>query len=194
MFYKLIYLVTNTSWSNIVQVLQYLLDDVSDFLATHFTNADGMRESKEEERGCCHILKAFIDFISLRETENFRSRRLDNQNSVTLTTIHQVIVFAAIIFLLLVFFSKVDDAYLVNYTESNIPYCSQRVWNGILFLLSRYEYLHKYTKEWTFVSIALIGLLVNTICFAENVDMRSTFEVHFQVLFLCCLLYVFGIC
>ncbi|KAJ0961820.1 hypothetical protein J5N97_029648 [Dioscorea zingiberensis] len=46
-------------------------------------------ESKVEEKGCLNILKAFIDYISERETENFRSRRQENGNSVTLTTIHQ---------------------------------------------------------------------------------------------------------
>ncbi|XP_020263066.1 ATP-dependent DNA helicase SRS2-like protein At4g25120 isoform X2 [Asparagus officinalis] len=70
-------------------VLQYLLEDVSDFLSTYFTNTKGIEERKKEEMGCLDILKAFIDYISLRETENFRSRRHDNQNSVTLTTIHQ---------------------------------------------------------------------------------------------------------
>ncbi|KAH7688043.1 DNA helicase protein [Dioscorea alata] len=68
-------------------VLQFLLDDVSNFLTAHFTDVDG--ESKIEEKGCLNILKAFIDYISERETENFRSRRQENENSVTLTTIHQ---------------------------------------------------------------------------------------------------------
>ncbi|KAJ0961843.1 hypothetical protein J5N97_029671 [Dioscorea zingiberensis] len=68
-------------------VLQFLLDDVSDFLSAHFIGVD--EESKVEEKGCLNILKAFIDYISERETENFRSRRQENGNSVTLTTIHQ---------------------------------------------------------------------------------------------------------
>ncbi|XP_039116072.1 ATP-dependent DNA helicase SRS2-like protein At4g25120 isoform X1 [Dioscorea cayenensis subsp. rotundata] len=68
-------------------VLQFLLDDVSNFLTAHFTDVDG--ESKIEEKGCLNILKAFIDYISEREAENFRSRRQENENSVTLTTIHQ---------------------------------------------------------------------------------------------------------
>ena len=71
-----------------MQVLQFLLDDVSDFLTAHFTIVDG--EYKIEEKGCLDILKAFIDYISEREAENFRSRRRENENSVTLTTIHQV--------------------------------------------------------------------------------------------------------
>nr|XP_019705328.1 ATP-dependent DNA helicase SRS2-like protein At4g25120 isoform X1 [Elaeis guineensis] len=65
------------------QVLQYLMDDVSAFLSTHFD------KSKIEEKGCASILKAFIDYISIRETENCRSRRRENENAVTLTTIHQ---------------------------------------------------------------------------------------------------------
>lgn len=71
-----------------MQVVQYLMDDVSDFLSMHFTNKDVQNLNKEE--GCGSILKSFIDFITLRETENFRSRRQENKNSVTLTTIHQV--------------------------------------------------------------------------------------------------------
>ncbi|KAG1354352.1 ATP-dependent DNA helicase SRS2-like protein [Cocos nucifera] len=65
------------------RVLQYLMDDVSAFLSTHFD------KSKIEEKGCLSILKDFIDYICIRETENFRSRRRENENSVTLTTIHQ---------------------------------------------------------------------------------------------------------
>ena len=72
-----------------MQVLQFLLDGVFDFLTTHFTNVDG--ESKIEEKGCLDILKAFVDYISEREAENCRSRMRENENSVTLTTIHQVI-------------------------------------------------------------------------------------------------------
>ncbi|XP_042505125.1 ATP-dependent DNA helicase SRS2-like protein At4g25120 isoform X2 [Macadamia integrifolia] len=69
-------------------VLQYLLDDASDFLSTHSSD-DGESDSKVEERGCINVLKAFLYYISGRESENFRSRRHDNKNSVTLTTIHQ---------------------------------------------------------------------------------------------------------
>ncbi|XP_043723434.1 ATP-dependent DNA helicase SRS2-like protein At4g25120 isoform X2 [Telopea speciosissima] len=78
-----------TSVANMLpQVLQYLLDDVSDFWSTHFSN-EGESDSKEEEKGCIYVLKAFNDYISARESENFRSRRHNNENSVTLTTIHQ---------------------------------------------------------------------------------------------------------
>ncbi|EMS68238.1 Putative ATP-dependent DNA helicase yjcD [Triticum urartu] len=45
--------------------------------------------NQTEEKGCTATLKAFIDYISLRETENFRSRKEENKNSITLTTIHQ---------------------------------------------------------------------------------------------------------
>jgi hypothetical protein len=72
------------------QVLQYLLDDVSEFLSTKFIAAEGASKTVAEEKGCVNVLKAFIDFISERERENFRSRRHNNENSVTLTTIHQV--------------------------------------------------------------------------------------------------------
>ncbi|PAN14052.1 hypothetical protein PAHAL_2G380900 [Panicum hallii] len=73
--------------SDIRSVLQFLMDDVSDFLSIHFSSS--MEGSKNEERGCTSTLQAFIDYISLRETENFRSRKEENKNSITLTTIHQ---------------------------------------------------------------------------------------------------------
>lgn len=76
-----------------MQVLQYLLDDVSKFLMTP-SNAEGDKHSEAEGKGCLHLLKAFVDFISDREQENFRSRRHDNENSVTLTTMHQVCSYA----------------------------------------------------------------------------------------------------
>ncbi|KAK8964959.1 hypothetical protein KSP40_PGU019956 [Platanthera guangdongensis] len=68
--------------------LQYLLDDASDFLYSHYKFEDS-KEGNEDEGGCVHILKSFLDYISMRESENFRSRRQDNDNSVMLTTIHQ---------------------------------------------------------------------------------------------------------
>lgn len=71
-----------------LQVLQYLLDDVVNFISTQSTAAGYGNE--KEERGCLNILKAFVDFISKREREIFRSRRHDNENSVALSTIHQV--------------------------------------------------------------------------------------------------------
>jgi hypothetical protein len=73
----------------VAQVLQFLMDDVSDFLSSHFSST--MESSKTEDKGCASTLQAFIDYISLRETENFRSRKEENKNSITLTTIHQVI-------------------------------------------------------------------------------------------------------
>lgn len=90
-----------------MQVLQYLLDDISDFLTTkHIVIEESSPEAaevkgstkKESEdtadiKGCYAILKAFIDHISERETRNFCSLRHDNEDSVTLTTIHQVLVF-----------------------------------------------------------------------------------------------------
>nr|XP_043616091.1 ATP-dependent DNA helicase SRS2-like protein At4g25120 [Erigeron canadensis] len=69
-------------------VLQYLLDDASDFLKSY--NFDIDENNKDTaEKGCVIILKEFIDFITERETENFRVRRHDNSHAVTLTTIHQ---------------------------------------------------------------------------------------------------------
>ncbi|KAG2637120.1 hypothetical protein PVAP13_2NG501100 [Panicum virgatum] len=73
--------------SDIRSVLQFLMDDVSDFLSTHFSSS--MEGSKSEEKCCTSTLQAFIDYISLREIENFRSRKEENKNSITLTTIHQ---------------------------------------------------------------------------------------------------------
>ena len=67
------------------------MDDVSDFLSTHFSSSGDANQT--EEKGCTATLKAFIDYISLRETENFRSRKEENKNSITLTTIHQVLSF-----------------------------------------------------------------------------------------------------
>lgn len=72
-----------------IQVLQYLLDDVSEFLSTKFIEIRGDKEIAED-KGCTFALKAFIDYLFEREKENFRARRKDNENSVTLTTIHQV--------------------------------------------------------------------------------------------------------
>lgn len=71
------------------QVLQYLLDDASEFLKSY--NFDiNVNYNATEEKGCVNLLKEFVDFISERETENFRVRRHDNNQAVTLTTIHQV--------------------------------------------------------------------------------------------------------
>ncbi|XVF11310.1 hypothetical protein REPUB_Repub08aG0016100 [Reevesia pubescens] len=74
--------------NDVRSVLQHLLDDVSDFLSTKFTDREEKREIREE-KGCVSLLTSFIDYITERERENFRSRRRDNENSVTLTTIHQ---------------------------------------------------------------------------------------------------------
>nr|XP_010318187.1 ATP-dependent DNA helicase SRS2-like protein At4g25120 [Solanum lycopersicum] len=98
-------------------VLQYLLDDVSDFLKTHKNPIEGESECKTEGQGCANILKAFIDHISERESENFRTRRHDNKDSVTVTTIHQ---------------SKGlewDTVFIVKANESEIPLLHE--FNGI---------------------------------------------------------------
>ncbi|XP_056683975.1 ATP-dependent DNA helicase SRS2-like protein At4g25120 isoform X2 [Spinacia oleracea] len=70
-------------------VLQYLLDDVTDFLSSELVPRQPLLDNIVENKGCIHMLQAFVDYISEREKENFRSRRQDNQDSVTLTTIHQ---------------------------------------------------------------------------------------------------------
>ncbi|KAK4487490.1 hypothetical protein RD792_005868, partial [Penstemon davidsonii] len=70
-------------------VLQYLLDDVSVFLTTIYNVAEGGNDNTTEGKGCMTALKAFVDYISVRERENFRSRKHENEDSVTLTTIHQ---------------------------------------------------------------------------------------------------------
>ncbi|KAE8056866.1 hypothetical protein FH972_013602 [Carpinus fangiana] len=103
--------------NDIRSVLQYLLDDVSEFLSTKFIAAEGASKTVAEEKGCVIVLKAFIDFISERERENFHSRRHNNENSVTLTTIHQ---------------SKGlewDVVFIVKANESEIPLLHE--FNGI---------------------------------------------------------------
>lgn len=67
------------------------MDDVAEFLSTHCTITGEEVDAIKEKKGC-NQLNSFINYISERETENFRLRRHDNQNSVTLTTIHQVFV------------------------------------------------------------------------------------------------------
>ncbi|PPD73182.1 hypothetical protein GOBAR_DD29887 [Gossypium barbadense] len=74
--------------NDVRSVLEYLLDDVSDFLSTQSTDRKEKIETGEE-KGSVSLLNSFIDYITERERENFRSRRRDNENSVTLTTIHQ---------------------------------------------------------------------------------------------------------
>ncbi|KAF3774642.1 ATP-dependent DNA helicase SRS2-like protein [Nymphaea thermarum] len=74
--------------SDLRNVIQYLLDDVSEFLCMQ-CNAIGSKDGTAGKEGCIYVLKMFIDYISGRENDNFRSRRIDNENSVSLTTIHQ---------------------------------------------------------------------------------------------------------
>lgn len=74
-----------------MQVLQYLLDDVSLFLTTVHNVEELGNCSAIQGKGCMSTLKAFLDYISGRESENFQSRKHDNEDSVTLTTIHQVL-------------------------------------------------------------------------------------------------------
>uniref|UniRef100_A0A6N2LAH7 DNA 3'-5' helicase n=1 Tax=Salix viminalis TaxID=40686 RepID=A0A6N2LAH7_SALVM len=89
-------------------VLQFLLDDVSDVLSMQVASKEEESDVKEQ-KGCVSLLKEFIDYITEREKENFRSRRHNNENSVTLTTIHQ---------------SKGlewDTVFIVKANESEIP-------------------------------------------------------------------------
>ncbi|KAJ6417955.1 hypothetical protein OIU84_001354 [Salix udensis] len=89
-------------------VLQFLLDDVSDVLSMQVASKEEESDVKEQN-GCVSLLKEFIDYITEREKENFRSRRHNNENSVTLTTIHQ---------------SKGlewDTVFIVKANESEIP-------------------------------------------------------------------------
>ncbi|KAK1388436.1 DNA helicase [Heracleum sosnowskyi] len=89
-------------------VLHYLLDDVSEYLKSQKIAIDSTN-IKAEEKGCLNVLQGFIDYISVRERENFRSRRHENEHSVTLTTIHQ---------------SKGlewDTVFIVKANESEIP-------------------------------------------------------------------------
>ncbi|KAI3471003.1 hypothetical protein Pfo_027666 [Paulownia fortunei] len=99
-------------------VLQYLLDDVSLFLTTIHNVAERGNDSMTQGKGCMTILKAFIDYISGQERENFRLRKHDNEDSVTLTTIHQ---------------SKGlewDTVFIVKANETEIPLLHE--YNGIL--------------------------------------------------------------
>ncbi|KAG6426773.1 hypothetical protein SASPL_111007 [Salvia splendens] len=99
-------------------VLQYLLDDVSLFLITIHNVEELGKCSSTQGRGCMSTLKAFLDYISGRESENFQSRKHDNEDSVTLTTIHQ---------------SKGlewDTVFIVKANEAEIPLLHE--YNGIL--------------------------------------------------------------
>lgn len=77
---------------DIIQVLEYLLDDVSDFLSNYLNSLEKDEEvtKQADQDGCMKVLKDFLDYLSTREMENFKQRRKHNQNSVTLTTMHQV--------------------------------------------------------------------------------------------------------
>lgn len=120
-----------------VQVLQFLMDDVSDFLSTHFSSS--VERSKTDEKGCAATLKAFIDYISLRETENFRSRKEENKNSITLTTIHQVpYLLNSINIVGYAIWQSCDTR---KHAHHSFSICSQKVWSGMLCSLCRY-FLH----------------------------------------------------
>ncbi|KAI5076072.1 hypothetical protein GOP47_0008137 [Adiantum capillus-veneris] len=70
-------------------VMEYLLDDVTDFLGIHF-NANGVQKDIfSEEGGCLLQLKLFLEHVTFREHGNIKTRREENKNSVTLTTMHQ---------------------------------------------------------------------------------------------------------
>uniref|UniRef100_A0A6N2MXR2 DNA 3'-5' helicase n=1 Tax=Salix viminalis TaxID=40686 RepID=A0A6N2MXR2_SALVM len=93
---------------NDLRSVLHLLDDVSDVLSMQVASKEEESDVKEQ-KGCVSLLKEFIDYITEREKENFRSRRHNNENSVTLTTIHQ---------------SKGlewDTVFIVKANESEIP-------------------------------------------------------------------------
>ncbi|KAH6771248.1 P-loop containing nucleoside triphosphate hydrolases superfamily protein [Perilla frutescens var. hirtella] len=104
--------------NDIRSVLQYLLDDVSLFLTNIHNVAELENDNVTQGKGCMNTLKAFLDYISGRERENFQSRKQDNKDSVTLTTIHQ---------------SKGlewDTVFIVKANETEIPLLHE--YNGIL--------------------------------------------------------------
>ncbi|MCO5600450.1 hypothetical protein L7F22_054563 [Adiantum nelumboides] len=70
-------------------VIEYLLDDVTEFLGIHFNANKGSKDTYSKEDGCLLQLKSFLDHITLREHGNFKTRKEENKNSVTLTTMHQ---------------------------------------------------------------------------------------------------------
>ncbi|OAE25237.1 hypothetical protein AXG93_1420s1000 [Marchantia polymorpha subsp. ruderalis] len=69
-------------------VLEYLLDDVNEFLGKHY-NSCPPKGVELEIGGCSSALRAFLGYMTAREEENFRNRKEENNNSVTLTTMHQ---------------------------------------------------------------------------------------------------------
>ncbi|KAE9465046.1 hypothetical protein C3L33_03031, partial [Rhododendron williamsianum] len=90
------------------------LPQLSRFLAFQLK---GVGDVLVEDKGCVYALKAFIDYLSERERENFRSRRHENKDSVSLTTIHQ---------------SKGlewDTVFIVKVNESEIPLLHE--FNGV---------------------------------------------------------------
>ncbi|KAL2612885.1 hypothetical protein R1flu_024577 [Riccia fluitans] len=71
-------------------VLEYLLDDVNEFLGKHYSpEVAPAKDALTKSVGCATVLRAFLDHMTAREEENFRTRRDDNNNAVTLTTLHQ---------------------------------------------------------------------------------------------------------
>ncbi|GBG92397.1 hypothetical protein CBR_g55304 [Chara braunii] len=87
-------------------VFDYLMDDVASFLADHYVpcllgNYDAMQQGDDQghckdgaqgemkQTGCINAVRSFVDHVAARETENFRGIVRDNQNAVTLTTMHQ---------------------------------------------------------------------------------------------------------
>ncbi|KAL8051059.1 hypothetical protein ABFX02_06G120800 [Erythranthe guttata] len=103
--------------NDIRSVLQYLLDDLSLFLTTIHNVAES-NDSVAQKKGCMATLKDFLDYISGREKENFQLRKHENEDSVTLTTIHQ---------------SKGlewDTVFIVKVNENEIPLLHE--YNGAL--------------------------------------------------------------
>lgn len=98
-------------------VLQYLLDDVSEFLSAHFSNKNA-EKSSSDDNGCSDVLVEFLNYSSTKEAANFQLRKCENTNSITLTTIHQ---------------SKGlewDTVFIVKVNESEIPLLHE--FNGVI--------------------------------------------------------------
>ncbi|XP_047320013.1 ATP-dependent DNA helicase SRS2-like protein At4g25120 [Impatiens glandulifera] len=103
--------------NDVRSVIQHLLDDVSEFISTQYNMEEDKSDVTADKKGCVHVLKAFMDYLSGRERENFLTMKCENKDAVTLTTIHQ---------------SKGlewDTVFIVKANESEIPLLHE--FNGI---------------------------------------------------------------
>lgn len=123
----------------LLQVLQYLLDDVSLFFTTIHNVAESGNDGATQGKGCTDTLKAFLDYISGRERENFDSRKHDNEDSVTLTTIHQV---------LLPLFAHIFFTSVLHYDTIVCPAFDLTLWT-FCFAVERFRVGHGFHCEGT---------------------------------------------